>query len=198
MAESGRTLVEGLATITILALSALAAAPVYEGMRGEAAVSSLDRRLRALVFRCRSTALMRGRTVALVFDERSDGGWMIYVAEDGDGDGVLQRDIDSGTDPVVTRPIRLAAGEAGPGILTAVRVPDPLGRGALRGDLTDPVRAGRGDKISFSPAGTATPASVYLTDHRRCMRVVRVYGATARAYSMAWRVGWPAWRASGV
>jgi hypothetical protein len=198
MAQSGRTLVEGLATITLLALSALAAAPVFEGMRAEAAVSSLDRRLRAMVFRCRATALMRGRTMALVFDERPGGGWTIYVAQDGDGDGVLQRDIDSGVDPVVSRPIRVAAGEAGPGILTGVRVPDPLGRGVLRGDPSDPIRAGRGDKISFSPGGTATPASIYLTDHRRSMRVVRVYGATARAYSMAWRVGWPAWRASGV
>ena len=198
MKQTGRTLVEGLAAITLLALSALAAAPVFEGMRGEAAVSSLDRRLRALVFRCRSTALMRGRSVALVFDARPDGEWQIYVAEDGDGDGVLQRDIDSGIDPVVTRPIRIVAGEAGPGILTDVRVPDPLGGGSLRGDLSDPIRAGRGDKIAFSPGGTATPASIYLTDHRRCMRVVRVYGATARARSMAWRVGWPSWRSGGV
>ena len=198
MAQSGRTLIEGLATLMLVALSALAAAPTFHDMRGEAAVSSLDRRLRALVFRCRATALMRGRAVALVFDHQPDGEWHIFVAEDGDNDGVLQRDIDSGVDPIVTRPLRIAAGEASPGILTEVRVPDPLGRGALRGDLSDPVRAGRGDKISFSPAGTATPASVYLTDHRRCMRVMRVYGATARARSMAWRVGWPTWRVIGV
>jgi hypothetical protein len=198
MAQSGRTLVEGLATLMLVTLSALAAAPIFHDLRGEAAVSSLDRRLRALVFRCRATALMRGRTVALVFDRESDGDWRIYVAEDGDDDGVLQRDIDSGVDPIVTRPLRISAGQASPGILTDVRVPDPLGRGALRGDLSDPVRAGRGDKISFSPGGTATPASVYLTDHRRCMRVMRVYGATARARSMAWRAGWPAWRAGGV
>ena len=198
MDQSGRTFIEVVATVAILALSVLAAIPTLERARGDAAVSQLDRRLRALTFRCRSTALLRGRAVAIVFDHRPDGGWWIYIAEDGDGDGVLQVDIDTGVDPVTFSPIRIKAGAAGPGILAATRVPDPLGSGWLGGDLADPVRAGRGDKITFSPGGTATPSSVYLTDHRETMRVLRVYGATGRAQSLRWNVGWSAWRKIGL
>jgi len=194
MNQSGRTFIEAVVAVTILGMSALAATPPLFRAHGEAAVTQLDRRLRALVFRCRSVALMRGRAVALVFDQPSDGGWRIFVAEHGDGDGVLQVDIDSGIDLVTSDPIRIEAGGAGPGILQGIRVPDPLGGGWLDGNLADPVRAGRGDKITFTPAGTATPASIYLTDHRSCMRVVRVYGATGRAYSLSWKLGWSAWR----
>ena len=48
-----------------------------------------------LIERFFQTALMRGHAVAIVFDRRPDGGWNIFVAEDGDNDGVLQADIDS-------------------------------------------------------------------------------------------------------
>ena len=40
MAQSGRTVIEGLATLMLVALSALAAAPTYHDLRGEAAVSN--------------------------------------------------------------------------------------------------------------------------------------------------------------
>jgi hypothetical protein len=68
----------------------------------------------------------------------------------------------------------------------------------LRGDPDDPVRAGRGDIITFTPARTATPSSVYLTDHHNRMRVLRVYGATGRVYSLVWRKSWSEWRRVGL
>ena len=89
-------------------------------------------------------------------------------------------------------------GGAGLGILQSEFVPDPSGRGRLRGNLSDPVRAGRGNMITFTPRGTATPASLYLTDHRARMRVLRVYGGTGRVISRVWRSGWPRWRSEGL
>ena len=68
----------------------------------------------------------------------------------------------------------------------------------VRGNLSDPVRAGRGDIITFTPRGTATPASIYLTDHRARMRVLRIYGGTGRVISKVWRSGWPEWRTEGM
>jgi hypothetical protein len=76
-------------------------------------------------------------------------------------------------------------------VLADAAVPDPLGDGWLTGD--DPIRAGRGNIISFTPRGTATPSSVYLTDHRSQMRVLRVLGGTGRIRTMVWEVGWTAW-----
>jgi hypothetical protein len=99
---------------------------------------------------------------------------------------------------VIGEVLALEGVTAGLGILGGVRVPDPSGRGALGGDLSDPVRAGRGDIITFTPRSTATPSSVYLTDHHGRMRVLRVYGGTARVRSLVWRAGWPRWRRVGM
>ena len=91
-------------------------------------------------------------------------------------------------------PVDLAAGGAGPGVLPGVRVPDPSGRGFLGGDPDDPIRAGRGNIITFSSRGTATPSSVYFTDFADRMLVLRIYGGTGRINRLEWRRGWTAWR----
>lgn len=197
MHQTGSSLAGSLAVLALLGLGLCVAVPVATDARGAAALTSLDQQLRARVFRCRAEALTSGVAVGLVFRRETDGGWTILVAVDGDGDGIRSDDLDRGRDRVVGRPLRLAAGEASPGILRSARVPDPSGTGWLGGNPEDPVRAGRGDIITFTPAGTATPASVFLTDHRQRMRVLRVYGPTARARSLVWRVDWPVWRAVG-
>jgi hypothetical protein len=118
------------------------------------------------------------------------------LAEDGDGDGVHSDDLAAGRDRLVGRVLELAVGGASLGILADTAVPDPAGGGALGGDPTDPIRAGSGNIISFTPRGTASSSSVYLTDHHSRMKVLRVLGATGRARSMEWQVGWSAWRPS--
>ncbi len=198
MRQSGESYVGTLAAVTLLGLSLGVAVPVVSDAHGAAALAALDQQLRAMVFRCRSEALVSGVAIGLVFRREPDGGWTVLIAADGDGDGIRSDDVAQGRDRVIRAPLRLAAGQAGPGILIGARVPDPAGSGWLGGDLGDPVRAGRGDIITFTPAGTATPASVYLTDHRRRMRVIRITGATARARSMAWRDDWRSWRPVGL
>lgn len=198
MKQVGSSLVGSLAAIALLGLGVCMVAPVVSDARGAAALTSLDQQLRARVFRCRSEALASGVSMGLVFRQDPSGGWSVVVAVDGDDDGIRSDDLERGRDRTVGRPIRLAAGDAGPGILRGVRIPDPSGEGWLEGNLDDPVRAGRGNIITFTPAGTATPASVFLTDHRRRMRVLRVYGSTARARSRVWRDDWDGWRDTGL
>ena len=114
------------------------------------------------------------------------------MAEDGDGDGVRRDDLDSGRDRIVSELLQLESGGSGLGILADERVPDPMGNGWLVGD--DPIRAGRGNIISFTPDGTATPSSVYLTDRHSQMRVLRVYGGTGRMRALVWKKGWQRWK----
>ena len=90
--------------------------------------------------------------------------------------------------------IVIAAGGGGPGILGDGPVPDPSGSGHLGGDLGDPIRAGRGNIITFSANGTATPSSVYFTDHARRMVVLRIYGGTGRINRLSWQRGWSKWK----
>jgi type II secretory pathway pseudopilin PulG len=197
-AESGISLIELMIAAVVLAIILTTALPGLKEARGAAAVGGASRQLQGLLFRCRAVAILNGRACAVVFERRGDGSWRCFIVQDGDGDGIRRADIDRLIDPIISEVVFFETGEAGLGILKDEFVPDPSGRGRLRGNLDDPVRAGRGDIITFTPRGTATPASIYFTDHRARMRVLRVYGGTGRVISRVWRSGWPKWRQAGL
>ncbi len=194
----GMSLIEILLVLAVLAIVVAITLPDLAEIRGAAALGAASSRLKGLLFRCRAYAILNSRATAVVFEHRGDGSWRCFIAVDGDGDGIRTRDIHGLIDPVVGEVLHLDGGGAGLGILQGEFVPDPSGRGRLRGDLDDPVRAGRGNIITFTARSTATPASIYLTDHRARMRVLRVYGGTGRVISRVWRSGWPKWRAEGM
>lgn len=194
----GLSLVEALLVVAVLAIVATVVLPDLDEIRRAAALGAASSQLKGLLYRCRADAVMNRRATATVFEQRTDGSWRCFIAVDGDGDGIRSRDIRALIDPVVGEILHFEAGGAGLGILQGEFVPDPSGRGRLRGNLSDPVRAGRGNMITFTPRGTATPASIYLTDYRARMRVLRIYGGTGRVISRVWRSGWPEWRNSGM
>jgi type II secretory pathway pseudopilin PulG len=194
----GMSLVEIILFVVVLAIVISIALPDLGELRRAAALRAAAGQLKGLLFRCRAFAVMNACSTAAVFEERADGSWRCFIAVDGDGDGIRSRDIRAKVDPVVGEILHFEAGGAGLGILQGEYVPDPSGRGRLRGNLSDPVRAGRGNIITFTPRGTATPASLYLTDHRARMRVLRVYGGTGRVISRVWRSGWPKWKSEGL
>jgi type II secretory pathway pseudopilin PulG len=188
-ANIGMSLIEAVLVLAVLTIVVTATLPELAEIRGAAALSGVSSRLKGLLYRCRAYAILNSRATAVVFDQR---------AVDGDGDGIRTRDVHRLIDPVVGEILHLDGDGAGLGILQNEFVPDPSGRGRLRGDLSDPVRAGRGNIITFTPRSTATPASIYITDHRSRMRVLRVYGGTGRVISRVWRSGWPKWRTDGM
>ena len=192
------SLLEAVLAVALLAIILTVASPGLHEMRRAAALRAASSQLKGLLFRCRADAVMNARSTAAVFEQLPDGSWRCFIAVDGDGDGIRSRDIRRQVDSVVGEVLHFEAGGAGLGILQGEFVPDPSGRGRLRGDLSDPVRAGRGNMITFTPRGTASPASLYLTDHHARMRVLRIYGGTGRVISWVWRSGWPEWRPEGL
>lgn len=196
--QAGMSLSEAVVVVMLAAITLSVALPNIAEFNRAAALNGAAGRLRGLMFRCRAFAIMNQRSTGLVFERSPGGSWRCFIAADGDGDGILRRDIDRGVDPTVSEVLEFAPKTAGIGILDGVAIPDPSGRGRLRGDCSDPVRAGRGDIITFTPRGHATPSSVYLTDGKNRMRVLRIYGASSRINSLVWRRGWNAWRRSAL
>ncbi len=194
----GMSVLEIVLVVAVVAIIVTAALPDLGEIRRAAALGAATSQLKGLLFRCRAYAVMNARATAVVFERGNDGSWRCFIAADGDGDGIRRRDIRRLVDPVIGEVLHFEAGGAGLGILKKEFVPDPSGRGRLRGNLDDPVRAGRGDIITFTPRSTATPASIYLTDHRARMRVLRIYGGTGRVISRVWRSGWSEWRPEGL
>ena len=191
--EMGATFAEILVAVALLGTITAFAVPTFTTLRREAALHRAATHIAMLMLRGRARAILRNQTEALVF-ERLDDGWHCFLAEDGDGDGVRHDDLHRGRDRITSEVLQIAAGGAGLGILAGVRIPDPSGRGRLRGNLNDPVRAGRGDIITFTRYGTATSSSVYFSDGVERMRVLRVIGTTGRMRQLMWRRGWPRWK----
>ncbi len=101
---------------------------------------------------------------------------------DGDGDGVRTADIRTGVDPALQPPRRLThlGGGVRFGFPPGPAPRDP-GDPARRLDrLVDPIRFNRSDIASFSPLGASTPGSLYLTDGRWHLSVVRLFGRTGK------------------
>ncbi len=191
--QRGVSTTELAITMAVTGVLLLMGVPMVDDARRAAELSRSTAQIHGLLIRCRAVAVLRSRKCAVVFDRAADGSWRCFVAEDGDGDGVRRSDVASGVDLTVGPMLRLEAGAAGPGVLDGP-VPDPSGSGRLGGDLTDPIRAGRGNMISFSARGTATPSSVFLTDHARRMVALRVYGGTGRINRIRWQRGWSEWK----
>jgi hypothetical protein len=59
----------------------------------------------------------------------------------------------------------------------------PPRRGTISG-VDDPVQFGRSDLVAFSPLGTASSGTLYVTDGRELFGIV-LFGATARV--RVWR-----------
>lgn len=191
--QRGVSMTELAITMAVTGVLVLMGVPMMDDARRAAELNRSTAQIHGLLIRCRAVAVLRSRKCAVVFDHEADGSWRCFVAEDGDGDGVRRSDVASGVDLTIGPMLRLEAGAAGPGVLDGP-VPDPSGSGGLGGDLTDPIRAGRGNMISFSARGTATPSSVFLTDHARRMVALRVYGGTGRINRIRWQRGWSEWK----
>lgn len=116
----------------------------------------------------RSEAVRRSSTVALRFEETSQG-VVFAVFVDGDGNGVRTHDIEAGVDWLLQPSTRLS--HLYPGVaIDLASEPSPA----------SPVQLGRSSILSFTPTGTATSGTIYVLGRDGTQWAVRVLGATGR------------------
>lgn len=187
---------ELMVALAVGALLLSLAAPPLLRISGEIRVRLAAGEVVSAMRIARSAAVLRCANVALKFAARADGRstWALY--RDGDGDGVLSKDIDKGVDPQIAPPRRLEQ------IGDRVRFGFPPGRPARdpgnpsawlrRGD--DPIRFNNSDLASFGPLGTATPGSVYLTDGSGALAAVRVTGRTGKVKVIVYDFDQEVWK----
>lgn len=142
-----------------------------------------------------SHAVRYSTKVGVKFREDREGRISFTIYRDGDGDGVLNRDIDSGVDPQLAPTRRLV--HMGQRIRFGFpRGPAPRDPGDPRRRLTrleDPIRFNRSDLASFNHLGGSTPGSVYLTDGLYHLAVVRVFGRTGKVKVMRYDPNTETW-----
>lgn len=157
-------------------LIACAIAVSLAATMGGVALGSIDRgqarqAVRYLVAECaraRGEALARSVAVAIGFGPESEGSPMSLHA-DGNGNGVRSAEIISGTDPLLSAPRRLA--DLFPGV--RIGTVDPAAGGTA-------VRLGGTRLLTFSPLGTSTSGSIYVTGRDGSQYALRIAGSAAR------------------
>ena len=116
----------------------------------------------------RLQAVARGSAIALRFNQEARG-FTFSVFQDGNGNGVRTADIGAGIDRLIEPATSLF--EQFPGVDIALGGSSPA---------TDPVQIGPTNLLTFTPAGTATPGTIYIRDRQGNQWAVRVLGATGR------------------
>ncbi len=174
----GFSLFEITTVLAIIGLIAVCAIPAFATYRRRASMISEADELRGIFRLARSRAVTTGRHAGVKFTRAGDQ-WIYSFYEDGDGDGIRNDDIDSGIDRRWSGPSLLIPrfNAATIALLpNSIRDPD--------GDPLPPtapaVQFNRSTICSFSPTGSGTPGTVYITDGERQLCAVRVTGPTGR------------------
>ena len=174
--QRGTTLTELLIVLAAMMIVVAMAAPTVGSGKDELAARGAARHLASQLQHVRMDAIRRAAHVAYRF--RIMGAGIRYALfADGNGNGVRTVDIGRGVDPQVTGWESLSDHFAGVTFSIAPGVMDIDGGSPIAGD---PVRVGGSDLLSFSPTGTATSGTLYLSGRTGQQYAVRVLGATGR------------------
>ena len=178
MNERGQTLVEAMCVVTLIGAIAGVSVPAVLSLSQRTAVRAAADELRGICRQARARSIARGRNIGIRFT-RDGAEWLYATYEDGDGDGVRTDDIKKNVDRLLAGPFRLAQQQRLAKIaLPPMTIIDP--DGAKLQPTAEPVQFGSSMICSFSPLGTATPGSVYLTNGAGGVWCLRVFGPTAR------------------
>ncbi len=178
----GYSLLELLAALAIVLLMGSIALPNIVGYRQEIALLGAAQSFKVQFMKARSIATTRNTQTAIRFETDASGYTSYSTYIDGNFNGVLSVDIDTGTDRRIAGPFRLEAGQAG--VMVGVLPDAPSPDGGRLG--SEPIRFGNSRMVSFSPIGTGTPGTFYLRT-QSSMAGVRVTGGSARVRIMILR-----------
>ena len=143
-------------------------------------MTAAARELAQEMARLPSEAIASRRNVALRLTW-SNGRYVYAFYADGDGDGVRSDDIAAGRDPLIGAARDLPSRYEGIdfGLLDAPIPEVPPGPGTLP-PASDPVRFGRSDIIAFTPRGTSSSGTLYVSDGTGTVAAVVLFGGTGR------------------
>ena len=195
--ERGFQLVELVVALAILAIVAFIAAPPLLSASAALRVELAATELASALHHARSLAVRHSRNVGVRFYPEPENGRVGFALfKDGDRDGVRNADIVAGIDPPLT-PVRYFThfgGRVGFGFPPGPPPRDPGNPRRRLDRLTDPIRFNGSELASFDPVGGSTPGSLYVSDGRRHLSVVRLHGRTGKLRILRWDPDADVWR----
>jgi Tfp pilus assembly protein FimT len=174
----GAALIDIVFALALSLVMAAVAVPVVGGTLDRERTIVGAQYLAGHLQRARLESLKQARSVAVRI-ELVGGRTSLRLFADGNGNGVLQRDIDRGTDVALTRAEWLDEQARDVSLRVNQRVTDVSGSTTLEpGD--DPLRIGNTALVSFTPFGSATGGTMYVAAERGPQMAIRIFGATGR------------------
>ncbi|MEO8504218.1 MAG: GspH/FimT family pseudopilin [Acidobacteriota bacterium] len=195
--QLGLTLLELLIGGTVTALLAGLGVPPLLEASANLRLRSAAEEIRGSLRLAQSMAIRYDANVGIKFKTSQPEGTVTFALyRDGDGDGVSSADIERGIDPEIRSEHQLTSLGRGFGFgFPPGEAPrDPGDPRARLSNLDDPVRFNGSDIASFSPLGTSTPGSVYLTDGRTRLMVVRLFNRTSKTTVLTYDPRTERWR----
>lgn len=194
--QKGFQLMELLVCFSVVSFLVTLGVPPLLRISGDLRLSLAANELVGTLRLARAWAVRHDANVAVKFRTRPDGTVTFALYRDGDGDGVLNKDIDKGIDPEVSpqRPLAHFGRGFGFGFPPGPAPRDPGSPGRLLDRLDDPIRFNQSDLASFDPLGTVTPGSLYLTDGVSRLAAVRVTSRTGRVRVLTYDPKARVWR----
>ncbi len=144
----------------------------------------------------RSAAIRHSTKVGVKFFPGEGDKTRFRLYRDGDGDGVLTRDIEAGVDPPLqpSRELAHVGRQIRFGFPEGVVPRDPGNPRRRLDRLDDPIRFNRSDIASFNYLGGSTPGSIYLTDGRQHLAAVRVFHRTGKVKVIRYDIQMETWK----
>lgn len=174
----GAAFIDIIVAISLCLLITVIAVPVIGGTLDRERTIVGTQYLAGQLQRARLDALKRARSVAVrlqIIDDRTQ----FRLFADGNGNGVLQHDIDRGIDPPLAPAEWLDDQARDVSLRINQDITEVAGSNGLApGD--DPLRIGQTSILAFSPLGSATGGTLYVAAHRGPQMAIRVFGATGR------------------
>jgi hypothetical protein len=184
--EAAYSLVELMMVVLLMLIVAGLSIPRGWDLAKEYRLRGAAYYFRGLIRQVRSEAAAKGSYTALVFDE-VEGEPVLSLYIDGNNNGVRRADIRSGEDRRIRDYWRLSD------YFSGVRYGSPPSTAATAGGGSQPefppLRFGRGRILSFSPIGTSTSGTLFLSNGQGFIYAVIVRGSSGRVRLARYRGG---------
>ncbi|GMR24148.1 MAG: hypothetical protein BMS9Abin37_2654 [Acidobacteriota bacterium] len=178
--QAGHSLAELMVVLVVFTTLAAAALPRIGATVHEHRLKGAAFHLRGLLRQTRARAVAEARYVGVVFEE-VDGDPVFLVYGDGNGNGIRRRDIRIGAEERLREPYRLS--ETFPGVRYGSL---PIGADT---PFFPRLRIGRSKIVSFSPLGSSTTGTLFLSNQYGLVYAVVVFGSTGRVRIARYRGG---------
>jgi Type II transport protein GspH len=173
----GYSLLEVIFVVALGVTMSAVAVPQYLAAIDDFRASGAARYVSARLQRARMEAVMRSTSVAIQFAQ-TPGGYNYAVYLDGNGNGVLTHDIQTGVDRVLGTMERLRDHFAGVDFGAVPGLPPIDPGGTAPGN--DPIRLGASSLATFTALGTSSTGTVYIRGRRNAQYAVRIFGDTGK------------------